>query len=262
MDAVHAPDGTKIAVNQSGEGPPVVLVHGTSEDHTAWDGVRRILDRSFSTYTIDRRGRGGSGDANTYALDREFEDVIAVIDSIGEPVHLVGHSYGATCALGAAMGSDALERLVLFEPPLWTASEDLAPEEPLSRIEAALDAGNQELALERFMVEVAKEGERLPYYRSLNSWAIRVDAAHTLPREIRSTDRFRPDASDFGEVHVPALVILGAETQGHLPKGTRRAETLLSNSTLTVVEGIDHSALFSEPELVATVIYDFLSESR
>ena len=84
-------DGTEIACWRSGTGPALVLVHGSTVDHTAWDGVRPELEPSFTVYAMDRRGRGGSGDAPTFAVEREVEDVAAVVDSIDGAVHVMGH---------------------------------------------------------------------------------------------------------------------------------------------------------------------------
>src|SRR5687768_3496627 len=88
-------DGTRIAVWRSGNGPPLLLVHGATHDHTtAWRFVVPQLEWHFTVYAMDRRGRGGSGDSPAYELQREAEDVAAVIDSIDKPVNVLGHSYG------------------------------------------------------------------------------------------------------------------------------------------------------------------------
>ena len=85
-------DGTPIALWRSGEGPPLVLMHGTAADHGRWRPVLPAFAANFAVYAIDRRGRGGSGDADGYSVVREFEDVAEVVDSIGGPVDLLGHS--------------------------------------------------------------------------------------------------------------------------------------------------------------------------
>src|SRR5689334_8539504 len=102
MMTVKSKDGTPIAVAKSGHGPPLVLVHGTTADHTRWKPILPKLEEKFTVYAIDRRGRGGSGDSANYAFEIEFDDVAAVVDSIGEPVFLLGHSYGAICSLEAS----------------------------------------------------------------------------------------------------------------------------------------------------------------
>ena len=109
-------------------GPALVLVHGSTVDHTAWDAVLPGLEPYFTVYTMDRRGRGRSGDARTYAMEREFEDVAAVVDNIGGPVPVVGHSYGSNCALEAAQLTVNISKLVLYEPLVIAAGpEDVPP---------------------------------------------------------------------------------------------------------------------------------------
>jgi pimeloyl-ACP methyl ester carboxylesterase len=113
-----SPDGTSIACWRSGQGPALVLVHGGTNDHTYWNPLLPTLTPHFTVYAMDRRGRGGCGDATAYALEREFEDVVAVVDNIGEPAHLLGHSYGALCALEAARLTPNVAKLMLYEPPV------------------------------------------------------------------------------------------------------------------------------------------------
>ncbi|RQG91711.1 alpha/beta fold hydrolase [Natrarchaeobius halalkaliphilus] len=90
MKTAKSADGTSIAYERTGSGPPVVLVHGTTADHSRWGPVRSGLEAHYTVYTFDRRGRGESGDAPSYRLEREFEDAVAVVESIEEPVTLVG----------------------------------------------------------------------------------------------------------------------------------------------------------------------------
>ena len=130
MEIIRSQDGTPIAAWQSGVGAPLLLVHGTTADHTVWTPVRAVLERHFSVWTLDRRGRGASGDAAAYALARESEDLAAVIDTIGGAVHVLGHSFGGLCALEAALLTPHIGRLILYEPTVllghqnWPAAAD------------------------------------------------------------------------------------------------------------------------------------------
>src|SRR5437667_5494724 len=103
MRTIASNDGTSIAFTRGGTGRPLVLVHGTTADHTRWMPLLPELEARFTVYAVDRRGRGGSGDAEDYSIEREFDDVAAVVDAIAEPVFLLGHSYGAVCALEASL---------------------------------------------------------------------------------------------------------------------------------------------------------------
>src|SRR5215471_17537852 len=118
MEIIWSKDGTTIAAWRSDVGAPLLLVHGTTADHTVWTPVRVALERHFSVWTLDRRGRGSSGDAAAYALERECEDIAAVIDAIGGAVHVLGHSFGGICALEAALLTPNIGRLILYEPPI------------------------------------------------------------------------------------------------------------------------------------------------
>jgi pimeloyl-ACP methyl ester carboxylesterase len=113
QEIVTSNDGTSIACFRSGEGPPLVLIHGTAADHGRWRPVLPAFEERFPVCAVDRRGRGGSGDSDDYAIGREFEDVAAVVDSLGEPVNLLGHSYGALCALETALLARNVRKLVL-----------------------------------------------------------------------------------------------------------------------------------------------------
>jgi pimeloyl-ACP methyl ester carboxylesterase len=137
-------DGTAIAYWTTGEGPPLVLAHGSMCDHTAFDPLVAELRDAMTTFAMDRRGFGASGDAAGYALEREFEDVAAVVEAVaartGGPVALWGHSYGAGCAMGGAALTDAVHRLVLYEPELGIPY----PAGSIEEVEAALTAGDAE----------------------------------------------------------------------------------------------------------------------
>ena len=121
LRAVSA-DGTTLTVTVDGSGPPLVLVHGSLLGHHHLDPLVAELRSSVTTYAMDRRGFGDSGDADAHDLEREFEDVAAVVDHVaqlsGGPVTLFGHSYGASCAMGGAARSNNVAALILYEPSL------------------------------------------------------------------------------------------------------------------------------------------------
>src|SRR5207253_8337452 len=116
MEAVKSRDGTPIAYERAGSGPPLVLVHGSTSDHdTAYRYVIPMLERYFTVRALDRRGRGDSGDGPAYRLERELDDVVAVIESAGEPVKLFGHGFGALLALEASLRTADVRTLGLCE---------------------------------------------------------------------------------------------------------------------------------------------------
>jgi pimeloyl-ACP methyl ester carboxylesterase len=144
LQHVRSADGTRIGYRRSGEGPPLVLVHGTTGAHWSFRFLAPALVDRFTLYTIDRRGRGESGDRSDYAIEHEFENVAAVVDSIDEPATLLGHSYGATVALGTALVAGNLHKLVLYEA---APGMSVVPRGDLERIEDLVTRDDREEAL-------------------------------------------------------------------------------------------------------------------
>ncbi len=194
---VRSADGTPLAVWAGGEGPPLVLVHGSMCDHTAFDPLVAELRGDMATYAMDRRGFGASGDAAGYAIEREFEDVAAVVRAVaartGGPVALWGHSYGAGCAMGGAALTGDVHRLVLYEPGLGIPY----PAGSIEEVEAALAAGDMETAVRLVLVGIVGVTEaEMDALRSGPRWPTMLASVPTVPRECRAEDgwRYRPGA--------------------------------------------------------------------
>jgi pimeloyl-ACP methyl ester carboxylesterase len=204
-ETVASADGTPLAVWKNGEGPPLVLIHGATADHSRWAPALPALEEHFTVYNFDRRGRGESGDAPDYALEREFEDVVAVVESAGTEVNLLGHSHGGVCALEAALLTDRIRKLVLYEPPMGFLA---TPREVVQELEALLQAGKRDELLVLFMREVAGlPPEQIEALRALPAWEARIAAADTIPREERVNREYAWDPDRFrghhGADHVP-----------------------------------------------------------
>ena len=258
MDTITSKDGTRIAYSRSGSGQPLVLVHGTTADHTRWARLLPELEPHFTVYAIDRRGRGGSGDAAEYHIEREFEDVAAVIDAIGEPVFLLGHSYGAICSLEAALLTDKVRRLILYEPPI-PIGEPVYPAGVPERIQALVDVGDREAALEVFFREVVRMPEHeLEVLRTLPAWKVRVTLAPTIPRElvIERSYSFRPER--FAHFSIPTLLLLGGESPSVFRQVIDRIGAALPTSRRTVMAGQQHVAMDTAPRLFLEEITRFL----
>jgi len=251
-------DGTPIASWRSGKGPPLVLIHGTSADHTRWRTVSLALEERFTVYAVDRRGRGESRDSNRYAIEREFEDVASVVDSIDEPVNLLGHSYGALCSLEAALLTSKIRKLILYEPPIPVGME-IYPPAIVNKLQALLDAGDGDEVVTTFMGEIAQvRPNDLKLLQSLPAWKARVAAAHTIPRELRADRDYTFDPRRFGGLKTPTLLLIGGDSPPFLKAGNEALQSVLPNCRTVVMPGQQHAAMDTGTELFVTEVLRFL----
>lgn len=263
---VTSRDGTEIACWTSGQGPPLVLVHGTTADHTRWAPLSKHLEPHVTLHAIDRRGRGASGDAPGYAVTREYEDVAAVVDAVadasGSPVDLLGHSYGGRCALGAVALTENVRRLVLYEPPADRAAASVPPAVQ-RQMDERLAEGDREGVLETFFREVVKMPEHeFLRYRWLPAWQARVTAAHTITRELRAVSE-RPYGPAWGAgVTVPTLLLLGGDSPEYATNDTRTIAASLPDARVSVLDGQQHIAIDLVPDVVAEVVLAFLQDEH
>jgi pimeloyl-ACP methyl ester carboxylesterase len=264
MQSLHSSDGTRIAYQRSGDGPPLVLVHGTADDHTIWDLVRPALSQHFTVYAIDRRGRGNSGPANssTYSIERDIEDIVAVVKETGEPSILLGHSFGALCALEAALRLTDLRRLILYEPPFpLPPGSPLTQSGTLPRMDALLKAGDREGTVLTFAREVAHLSEdAIAAARQSPIWAATVDTAHTIADEIRAVERHTFDPNRFRNLTTSTLLLCGSDIPPFLAASTEAVAGALRNSTLTVLQGQGHMAMLTAPDRFTREVMRFLMD--
>jgi pimeloyl-ACP methyl ester carboxylesterase len=259
QESVTSEDGTPIVYWRSGEGPPLVLVHGTTADHGRWTPVLPAFEQHFTVCAVDRRGRGGSDDPDDYAIEREFEDIAAVVDSLEEPGFLLGHSYGALCALEAALLTRNVRKMVLYEPPMDVTGEQINPPGVVDRLEALLEAGDQDGVVDTFLREVPRvPPEAVEHMRSLPAWQARVAAAHTIPRELRTQEAYRFDAERFGDLGVPTLLLIGGDSPATFEEAEKAVAEALPNSRVVVMAGQGHVAMDTATDLFTTEVLRFL----
>ena len=218
---VRSADGTPIAVWVEGDGPALVMVHGSIADHTTFDPFVAVLRDEFTTYAMDRRGFGASGDTAGYTIERDFEDVAAVVDAVaartGGPVALWGHSYGANCAIGGATLTDNIHHLVIYEPSLGLPY----PPGSIERIEAALARGDRDAAIVAVLVDILEmTDEEIDAFRANPLWPVRLAAAPTIPRECHAEQDWAYQPGQFDAVTAPTLFLTGSDsvpvvTAGH-----------------------------------------------
>jgi pimeloyl-ACP methyl ester carboxylesterase len=259
---VRSADGTPLAVWVEGEGPALVLVHGSMCDHTAFDPLVAELRGTMTAFAMDRRGFGASGDGAGYTIEREFEDVAAVVEAVaaraGGPVALCGHSYGAGCAMGGAALTDAFRHLVLYEPGLGIPY----PAGSIEEVEAALAAGDAETALLLVLVGiVGMTDEEVASLRSGPRWPTMLASAPTVPRECRAEDGWTYRPGVFDRISAPTLLLAGTESHPVLKEATGRALAAIPGARVEVLDGHGHLAYRGDPALVAAVIRAFVSGS-
>jgi pimeloyl-ACP methyl ester carboxylesterase len=259
LETALSKDGTAIAYWRGGTGKPLLLVHGTTCDHTAWSRVQPELERQFCVCIMDRRGRGQSGDNPDYAHEREVEDLAAVIDAIGGPVDVLGHSFGALCALEAMRLTTNMSGLILYEPPMAIGGRNLSPEQA-SRMNILLNAGEKEQALLLFLRDVLRIPAHLRASMSASPrWPENVATAHTIPRECRIVGSYTFDPKRFLSMRVPTVLLVGSDSPPPQHAIAAAIHAALPQSRIVLLRGEQHFAPSTSPGLFARELSKLLA---
>jgi pimeloyl-ACP methyl ester carboxylesterase len=261
---IASTDGTSIAVFSNGNGPPLILLHGAAADHTTFRGLGPRLAGWFTVHAIDRRGRGASGDRLPYSIEREFEDVAAVATALagqaGLPAAVLGHSYGGRCALGAALLTDRIGRVICYEGAPAPPGYSYEPDEIKARLRTLFTAGDLDGLLAEFMTQVVGMTDaELASYRADPVWPVRVEAAGTIPRELDAEADPLASLDRLGSVSQPVLQILGSESRAIFRRATDAMDERLANGRVVEIEGARHAAHHSHPGAMIEAIRDFLT---
>jgi pimeloyl-ACP methyl ester carboxylesterase len=254
--SVISRDGTPIAVECAGAGPSLVLVHGGTGDRTRWIPLFPLFTSRFTVCAMDRRGHGTSGDSPDYALQKEAEDVAAVVDSRPGPVFVMGHSYGGVAALEAAFLTNKISKLVLYEPPL----QDRNHAAVAAKMERMIRADRREQALVTFMREIVmiSPGE-VAAMRARPSWPGLAATVEQQIRQVRALDGYRFDPKRVSVLKVPTLLLTGSKTASpELKRAIRGLLDSLPNRSLVVFEGQEHNAMDAIPQQFAETLTNFL----
>jgi pimeloyl-ACP methyl ester carboxylesterase len=229
-----------------------VLVHGSINDRNAWGFVVPAFAERFTVYAMDRRGRGESGPPAEHAFERQIEDVVAVIKAAGEPVDLVGHSYGAHCALGAtALAPERVKHLVLYEPP--TADPNRL------EIGEAFAAADPSGALETFMSYIGLSPEELVALKATPFWTYLLSFAPSMPSEARALLEHGFDPARFASLKMPALFLAGSRTINSLGEVMRALQPYMPQAEWVTFEGEGHGAMMLAPKVFSDTVVAFLS---
>jgi pimeloyl-ACP methyl ester carboxylesterase len=233
------------------------LVHGGFSDHeTNWTFVAPLFEQRFTVYTIARRGRGATDATEHHTLEDEAQDVADLVRTIGAPVYLLGHSYGAHCALLAARQSDVVEKLVLYEP----AWPDAIKPDALAALETLAAAGAwHQFAYAFFANTLHVPTEELDAVRSSELWPpIVADAPATLG-DLRALRAYRFDPRRFAELDIPVMLQIGSESPRDLYV-TDALAAVLPDVCVDTLAGQAHEGMTTAPELYAHATIRFLLE--
>ena len=258
MEHVRSRSGTTISYDRYGSGPPLVLVHGSFSDHaTNWEFVKPMLQERFTVYALARRGRGETDATEGHSVEDEARDVVTVIQAVGEPVFLLGHSYGAHCSLGAAaLAPASIRKLVLYEAG-WP---QIISQQALRRLEQLAGAHAwEEFAMTFFRETLSVPVEALEELRATTLWPpICADARPSLG-DLRALARYDFKAERFSRLQFPVLLQIGSESPHDLYV-TDALAAILPDARIEELPGQAHEGMTTAPEMYAQAVIRFLLE--
>lgn len=257
MDKVTSPDGTAIAIETIGTGPPVVLVVGAFCDRTSTQDLAGLLADSYTVHAYDRRGRGDSTDSPSYAVEREIEDLAAVIAHTGGRPALYGHSSGAILALRATASGLPVSRVAAYEPPWATADHTKRNTTVTAQVTSLVRQQRHADALEYFLSAALElPPPVIEQMKSAPFWARMQAMAPTLPYECAVTGDQRVPTQALAAITVPALLLAGGDSGSSTHDIAAIAAAAIPGATHRLVPGQGHGV---DQVLLAPVLAEFLA---
>jgi pimeloyl-ACP methyl ester carboxylesterase len=267
MQVVTSKDGSRIAYDRSGSGPPVILVGGALgyRKFKKMEELAKLLARSCTVINYDRRGRGDSTEVKPFALEREIEDLETLIDAEGGSASLWGWSSGGALALRAAGAGIGVERVSVYEVPfVVTPGSDRPTPDYGERLEELVAAGDRSGAVKHFMRNAI--GIPAPFVALMPlapMWKGLKATAHTLPYDWAALGKHTMygaplDAEEWASVTMPTLVVYGAKSPALLQQGSRALAEVLPNAELRELEDVSHNI---KMKVLAPVLTDFFTRT-
>jgi pimeloyl-ACP methyl ester carboxylesterase len=258
MNRLTSSDGTTIAFERSGDGPPVILVCGGSTDRTANAPLSELLAEHFTVFNYDRRGRGDSGDTAPYAVEREIEDIDAVIAVAGGSASVYGTSSGAALALEAAASGLAITKLALWEPSYIVEGRPRPPADTARIYTELVAADRRGDAVEYFMANVVGlPPEFVAEARKAPWWPAQEALAHTLAYDATIMGDYSLPAERAASVMVPTLVIDGGASFPWIRKTAQAIADIIPHAQRRTLEGQTHNVA---AEAITPVLVEFFAE--
>jgi pimeloyl-ACP methyl ester carboxylesterase len=264
METTKSADGTVIAYDRTGDGPPLVVALGAFCDRKSFVPPASLTSQ-FTVCTYDRRGRGDSGDTQPYSPDREVADLAAVIEAVsgsgagaaasGAGAFVFGHSSGAALALRAAAQGAPMAAVVAYEAPYVIPGTRTLAEDPAARITELVSSGRRSDAVKYWMIDVVQApAEMIPMMESSPMWAGLEALTHTLPYDLALAGDQGIPVDYLAKITVPVLVVGGANSPDWFHHTVEATTEAIPGARLTMLEGQDHGA---PPEVIAPVLTGF-----
>jgi pimeloyl-ACP methyl ester carboxylesterase len=264
MQIVTSKDGSRIAYDRYGAGPRVILVAGALgyRKFNKMEEIAQSLSDRFTVINYDRRGRGDSSEATPFALEREIEDIQALIDAEG-PASLWGWSSGGALALRAAAAGVEVEKVSVYEVPFMVDPSHNRPTPDYGeRLDELVAADDRNALVKHFMRNAI--GIPAPFValmRLMPIWKGLKSTAHTLPYDWAALGKHTMSgaplsAEEWAPVTVPAQVVYGSKSAAVLQKGSRALAEVLPNAELRELQGVSHNV---KPQALAPVLAEFLA---
>jgi pimeloyl-ACP methyl ester carboxylesterase len=260
MNKVQSKDGTTVAFDRLGDGPPIILVGGGSTDRSANAPLAALLASHFTVINYDRRGRGDSGDTLPYAVEREVEDIRALIDEAGGSAFVYGTSSGGALALEVAASGLDITKLALWEPP-FVLDESLRPPPDTARTYTELvSAGRRGDAVEFFMTKVVGlPPEFVVHARTQPFWQAQEALAHTLAYDATIMGDYSLPVERAASVTAPTLVIAGGASFPFMRETARALADVLPDGQHRTLEGEEHNVA---PVALVPLLVEFFASSN
>jgi pimeloyl-ACP methyl ester carboxylesterase len=256
IQTVASRDGTKLVVDVSGSGPAIVLVSGGSVDRGSNAGLAAALESDFTVYNYDRRGRGDSGDTLPYAVEREIEDIEAVIAAAGGKAHLYGSSSGAGLAFEAAAAGASVDKLVLWEPPYNLDPAGRPPADSVEQLDRMVAEGRRGDAAEFFMVQMVRlPAEFVGFARTQPWWPAQEAIAHTLAYDARVMGDYSVPTDTAARVTVPTIILTGGSSFALFKPTAEALAAAMPDARAAVLDGQEHNV---DPTVLGPAMAEFL----
>jgi pimeloyl-ACP methyl ester carboxylesterase len=266
MHTLQSDDGTSIAYERAGSGPALILVDGAlcSRAFGPMPKLVPLLAPHFTVYTYDRRGRGDSADSASYSVERELEDLAALVRVAGGSAFAFGASSGGALVLHAAASGVPIARLAIYEPPFVNEGASSGERDHIAQLRSLIAAGQRGAAVKYFMADMVGAPKPVVFMMRLMLpvWSKLKAVAHTLPYDATIMGNWLVPKEHAARVRVPSLVMYGGKTDERLRRAAEAVSAALPHAELRVLPGQNHAAAASAVAPALLAFFTGPSEQR